>query len=224
MSFKFIIYCLSHTLCLLAKVYIHTRWGQNRFTVVCMGITQELISNARINCVSHTHDCKPTFPHPGCKKYLLICSNSEGPKQQEDEDTDTGSRWVEMSHDSFPEEVATKGVEKRWMWLSQRPRAPKPHGLLDTACALAQTTRKVKCFWDSCQCLLSLLRSLATSPASPSQAILHSPGLLQPNLDSPPNGSSLGLIPCFPLPLQSISFLFSDGSFINNAWRLKSFF
>lgn len=54
--------------------------------------------------------------------------------------------------------------------------------------------------------------------ASRSQAILHSPDLLQQIWIFPPNGGSLGLShpSCF------LCFLFSDSSFINGAWRLKS--
>lgn len=54
--------------------------------------------------------------------------------------------------------------------------------------------------------------------ASRSQAILHSPDLLQQIWIFPPNGGSLGLShpSCF------LCSLFSDSSFINGAWRLNS--
>lgn len=42
-----------------SKLYTHTRWGKNRFTVVCMEINP--IINIGINSISPAHNYKPTF-------------------------------------------------------------------------------------------------------------------------------------------------------------------
>ena len=41
----------------------NTGWGKSRFKVVHMK-NNTIINNTRINCVSHTHNYKPTFVPP----------------------------------------------------------------------------------------------------------------------------------------------------------------
>lgn len=78
-------------------------------------------------------------------------------------------------------------------------------------------------FSDSSQAPSLCSDSWRPFPASCSQTDHPPQPLLQPNLDSPPNGGSLGLNHILPAS-SVVSFLFSDGSFINKARRLKLFF
>lgn len=128
-----------------------------------------------------------------------------------------------MSHDLFREEVAAKGVRRRWMWLSGRRKLlnlpgsqtghvlwPKPH----TKSSFSDSSRSP-----------SLLQFLATTSGQFLPDHLLQP-LLHPNLEFFFffTKQQLPWVHCLLPASSAISFLFSDGSFINQAWMLNSFF
>lgn len=50
---------------LICFIVFNTGWGENSFTVVHMEIIQYLINNNTIiNCIFHTHNCKPPDAPP----------------------------------------------------------------------------------------------------------------------------------------------------------------